>query len=252
MRLMRDFTNRVFTGFVYAPSVQIDNTPNQITGQTITGVALNAEREFDPVQITGIDVQVTASITNGSFRVSTDGVTYGAYSAATQPVEDGYWIQVKNTASGTAGANVDAVLSVGGVTATFRLTTLADTAVYPYVRSVTWEGEKTPVLVIGDTFRHRVTINSDGAAYDASTATDISACIVSLDHSVKYNDAVSIAAEAGWESGLITILMDTNSTAEIAEYVTAECFAWLELQATFSGGKYTWFGAVRLVPGHIA
>jgi hypothetical protein len=128
-----------------------------------------------------------------------------------------------------------------------------DTSAFPYRRTVTWEGGGTAELGIGDTFRHRCTLNSDGEAWNASAATDITVCIISLDRTTRYTDDVSVTLDAGWESGVITVVMPIAITAEIAEHVTGEQFAWAEIQATIAGGeKYTWSGSVRAVQRHIA
>lgn len=137
-------------------------------------------------------------------------------------------------------------------TYTFEADLVTETPVYPSHRSIVWDGTNIPALVLGDTFKHRVTLRSSGEPFNVSAAEDVSVCIVSHDHQTKLNTAVSLDASTEWAFGMVTLEMDTDSTAEIAETVTAEQFAWAEIQATIAGEKYTWFGAVRLVPGHIA
>jgi hypothetical protein len=148
------------------------------------------------------------------------------------------------TATDAAGNNGSAI----------RVVTVAaagDVPTYPFRRTVAWEGGVTPTLVIGDTFRNRITLESSGAAYNLFTATEVQACVVSLDHSTAYNTVVELALEADWVDGIVTILMNATSTTGIAEFVTAEAFAWMEIQVTLGGEKTTWFAPVRVVPGLI-
>lgn len=135
---------------------------------------------------------------------------------------------------------------------TFQADPVTEPPVFPSHRNIVWDGTNTPALVLGDTFKHRITLRSSGEPFNVSAATDISACIVSVDHQTKLNTAVSLTASTEWAFGMVTITMDTDSTAEIATLITTEQFAWAEIQVTLAGEKYTWFGAVRLVPGHIA
>ena len=171
--------------------------------------------------------------------------------------------QVSVTSSGTVNVNsagqypvtftaTDAAGNEGTTVLLVNVVAPADASAYPFQRTATWEGSNTPALIMSDTFKHRVTLSSNGEAYNLSTASDISVCIVSYDHQAQLNTTQSIAPAAEWASGIVTISMDTASTAEIAEAITTEQFAWAEIQATIAGEKYTWFGAVRLVPGHIA
>lgn len=131
----------------------------------------------------------------------------------------------------------------------------ASILVYPYARSIVWDDGKTPDLVIGDTFQHAVTLSSAGAAFDLSGATSIKAAIVSADHSAELAPAVEMASDsigADWASGVIMLYMPGSDTAGIADYVDRETLARIEIQVEIGADKFSWFGAVRLIPGYIA
>ena len=121
----------------------------------------------------------------------------------------------------------------------------------PQHTTTSWLAGRTPSLVIGDTFRQRITLQSDGLPFNVSTATAIACCVVTAEHSAALNAVVTLDAEDQWSTGVVTIVMDADSTAEMAEAVTQEQFGFVEIQATMAGEKYTWFGAVRLVPGFV-
>lgn len=117
MILNRDFTSPTSTGFT------LDNVPDIIPNQTINDVDPEIHVEFDPVQVTGLTVAADFIITNGEIRVSTDGVTYGAYSTATQSISNSYWIQVRVLSSSELTGSVVATLASGLATATFTAVT---------------------------------------------------------------------------------------------------------------------------------
>lgn len=125
MILNRSFTGQVVNaGFQYlAP--QGDSVPDAIASQTISNAQLSTWIEFAPVQVTGIDVAVIASISGGEMAVSTDGIAYGAYSSANQSVENTYWIQARVFSADTHLAPEEAVLSIGGLTPSFTVNTLS-------------------------------------------------------------------------------------------------------------------------------
>jgi len=121
--LLRDLSQPIVAGFsLTAP--QVDLTPDPITGQVISNAQLSNTIEFSPVQITGIDAEITASIAGGLMRVSPDGQTYGAYSAVNQPVNNDYWVQVRAVSSDQHSTPITATLSAGGLSTSFVVTTI--------------------------------------------------------------------------------------------------------------------------------
>ena len=256
MILNRSFTGQVVNaGFQYVAPVG-DSTPDAISGQSLTNVSLNGWAEFTPVQITGIEISTTASIQNGEFRVSTDGITYGAYSSTNQSVENTYWIQVRVNGPTTINAQEVGLLNVGGVVALFTANSAAVSwgAAYPYLRSVEWNGARTPNLIIGDSFRGIVTLNADSTPYDISAATSVKCCVVNDDHRTQLNEPstlLSYLPSADWANGIVTLSMTAESTAQIFQHVKVPTFAKIEIQVEIDTEKYTWFAAVRLLPGFI-
>ncbi len=172
MILNRSFAGPIVNaGFQFVPTG--DSTPDAIAGQAITGAALSSVIEFNPVQITGIDTQVMASIANGEMRVSTDGVSYGAYSVVDQPIDNSHFIQVRATSSAVNSTSVDATLTVGGVSATFTVTTIAITApvVIDYMPAELSTDRQSIVLYRGRGNKFSVTISHEGIPIDLTVFT---------------------------------------------------------------------------------
>lgn len=162
------------------------------------------------------------------------------------------------TSTGSASSpNQSEHLMSGGIQGAGAATTSTGAAVimFPIRRTVTWDSSQTPELVVGDTFQHLITLKSSASVFDVSGATSIKACIISKDHSTKYTADVemsSAASGADWSTGDVIIYMTGTQTAAIADYVTAEGLAKIEIQVEIGADKFSWFGAVRLVPGFIS
>lgn len=91
----------------------------------------------------------------------------------------------------------------------------------------------------GDDWDISITLNKDGAAYDVSTATDISAAVVS-DNGIAPTTIIaaatqsSVATGADWANGVVVVEIPNASTD-----VTPQN-AYLEIQVTLGGKKTTW------------
>lgn len=119
--------------FVTDPAV--DTTPNGWTFTPQLDVARSTEVISNIMTVTGVEAgaDVSVSITGGTYQVSTDGGnTWGGWSSAATNVRLNYQIRVRHTSSALYNTNTDTALTVGGVTRTFRSTTLAD-AVAPVI-----------------------------------------------------------------------------------------------------------------------
>lgn len=124
-----------------------DTTPNTFSFTAETDAALSTQFT-DSVTITGIDAAATVSITGGEY--STDGGT--TYTSDEGTVTNNQDVIVRATSAASVSTDVDVVLTVGGVTGTFTITTLDDTTAptveiaFPPPASMT---EGTEVLVRG-------------------------------------------------------------------------------------------------------
>jgi len=115
-----------------ATTVAADTTPDAFTFTNMTGAALSSVVGSSEIVISGINTVAFVSITGGEYSVNG-----GGYTAALGPVVNGQTVRVRLNSSGLFSTQVSAVLTVGGVSATFSATTLAADAVpdaFPFAR----------------------------------------------------------------------------------------------------------------------
>jgi hypothetical protein len=98
-----------------------DTTPNAFTITAITGAAVNTEVSSAPVSVTGVDQAVPISITGGTYSI-----TGGAFTNAAGTISNNQSVVVKVTSSTSTSTAVEAVLTIGGVAGSFKVTTLVD------------------------------------------------------------------------------------------------------------------------------
>jgi hypothetical protein len=108
-----------------------DFVPEQFAFTDLTGAVKNTVYESDPITLDGTtpgeDIPLT--ISNGEYAVAEieDGTgVFGAWSSAARNVQDGDIIKLRKTSSNTELTAVAVVLTIGGVSATWTITTQAD------------------------------------------------------------------------------------------------------------------------------
>ncbi|HEU5136784.1 MAG TPA: hypothetical protein VFU13_16680 [Steroidobacteraceae bacterium] len=98
----------------------VDTTPNTFAFPSQTGTALSGAATSDEVVISGLGASAAVTITGGEYSING-----GAFTSAAGTVSNGQRLQVRVTGSGQFSTPVSAVLTVGGVSATFTATTVA-------------------------------------------------------------------------------------------------------------------------------
>ncbi len=99
-----------------------DVIPASFTLGTATGVSLSSENVSSTITVSGIDVAVPISITGGQYAINS-----GAYTSTVGTISSGQSVKVRVTAAATHSTSVESVLTIGGVSATYTVTTIADT-----------------------------------------------------------------------------------------------------------------------------
>ena len=107
----------------FTVTTALDVTPDAFTFTPATGAGAKAVTSSNEITVTGVDVAVPVSITNGEYSVNG-----GAYISVAATVIKGQKIIVRATSSDTPSTDVTAVLTIGGVTGSFVVTTKADNA----------------------------------------------------------------------------------------------------------------------------
>ncbi|SET37963.1 agarase [Thalassotalea agarivorans] len=100
------------------PPVQKDTTPDAFAFTAHTNAELETDVESNEITVSGIDAAATISINNGAYSINN-----GAYIASNSSVENGDTVRLKLKSSSEANQQVDATLNIGGVKATFSVTT---------------------------------------------------------------------------------------------------------------------------------
>ena len=112
-----------YDGMVVA-SVAASNTDDDATFSFTdqTSVALNTLITSDTVVITGLLNPAAISIIDGAYKINA-----GTYTSASGFVNNGDTVTVQTTSSASNNTTVNAVLTIGGISDTFSVTTLTDT-----------------------------------------------------------------------------------------------------------------------------
>ncbi len=109
------------TGSFSVTTIAADATPNAFELPAATGVQPNSVNTSAVVTVAGINVAVPISITGGEYSING-----GTYTSVAGTVSAAQTVTVRTTAAAAPSAAVDAVLTIGGVSATYTVTTIAD------------------------------------------------------------------------------------------------------------------------------
>lgn len=106
-----------------------DTIPAAFTFTDLTGAALETEYTSDKVAITGIDAATAISVTGGEYQIyESDGTTVvTAWRSSASTITNGQKVELRVTSSASNATAVTITLTVGGVSDTWSVTTLADT-----------------------------------------------------------------------------------------------------------------------------
>lgn len=111
---------------IECPSTPGDTTPDPFSFSPVNGAALGSVVQSAVIIVQGIDAAAPVSISGGEYSING-----AAYTAAAGSVSAGDSIRVRVTASGSNSATTSATLTIGGVSGTFQVTTLAATTEEP-------------------------------------------------------------------------------------------------------------------------
>jgi hypothetical protein len=97
-----------------------DTTPNAFTFTDVTGATVSTVYESNSITVAGMDGPATMTITGGEYSING-----GTYASASTSVVAGDTVKVRGTSSGSGLTAVNVVLTIGGVSDTFTITTAA-------------------------------------------------------------------------------------------------------------------------------
>jgi len=98
-----------------------DTTPTAFTFNDVTDADLSTSYESNTITVAGIDAAAPMTITGGEYQING-----GSWASGATTVVDGDQVKVRGTSSDQGETAVDVVLTIGGVSDTFTITS-ADT-----------------------------------------------------------------------------------------------------------------------------
>lgn len=106
----------------FTVTTKADTTPDAFAFTAQTNAALNTEYTSNTITVTGIDAATPISVTGGTYSING-----GAFTAAAGTVSVSNTVAVKATSASDTEQTRNVVLTIGGVSATYAITTIADT-----------------------------------------------------------------------------------------------------------------------------
>jgi hypothetical protein len=155
-----------------------DTEPASFSFAGSLGAALSASVDSPAAEISGIDVPVPISITGGEYAV--DG---GGFTAAEGTIADGQSLVVRVVAAGTFSTSTSATVTVGGVAATFTVTTVPDTIpdAFSFVDAIdvalSAQVDSAPVVIAGIEAPAPVSISGGSYAIDGGAFTSVAGLV---------------------------------------------------------------------------
>jgi subtilisin-like proprotein convertase family protein len=131
---------------------QADTTPDAFSFTPVPGATPNIFIFSNPVTITGIDSSAKVTISGGLYKINA-----GSFTDSEGTITNGQSIQVKGLSSPSFSTVTNTILTIGGVSATFTVTTREiDTApndfLFPNLTNVPIKTETTSASVVLDGF----------------------------------------------------------------------------------------------------
>jgi hypothetical protein len=99
-----------------------DTTPDAFSFAAVTGAALSTVSVSAPITVAGVNTDAPIQVTGGEYSI--DSTTNFVSTAGT--VKNAQVVRVRATSSNAFNTPVNVVLTIGGVTGTFTITTLAE------------------------------------------------------------------------------------------------------------------------------
>lgn len=120
-----DHATRITTQINLITGVLADTTPDAFTFTDVTGAVISAVYTSNPITISGVTAATNVAITITGGTYSING---GAYTSSAGNVVLGDVVRARITSSGSLSTAVNAVVTIGGVSDTYTVTTTSSTS----------------------------------------------------------------------------------------------------------------------------
>jgi hypothetical protein len=210
-----------------------DTTPDGFTFPSITDVALSTVIESAVAVISGINAPSDVTVSNGEYQIGA-----GAWTSSPGTISNGQQIRVRQTSSASETTSTTAVLTIGGVSANFVITTRAeDTTPNPFTftdvtgATVSTVYESNTVTITGILDASNVSVSTgaevsiNGGSYTSSpgTITNNQTIQVRITSSATGLTAVNATVTVGGISDMYTV------TTEAPADTTPNAFSFSEV-----------------------
>lgn len=106
----------------FSVTTKADTTPDTFEFEPVTDAELDTAYISNSITVSGIDAAVPISITGGEYSING-----GEFTSATGTVSVNNTVQLKGISANNNRASVDVVVTIGGVSTAYTITTLPDT-----------------------------------------------------------------------------------------------------------------------------
>lgn len=103
------------------PISQTDTTPDSFSFSEITNAAREKDIESDPITVSGINAATSISVSGGYYSINGQD-----FISSDSEVKNGAQVSVRLVSSNQPNTKTSAILTIGGVSATFSVTTSSD------------------------------------------------------------------------------------------------------------------------------
>ena len=198
-----------------------DTTPNAFTFTDRTNVALNTEFKSNAITVAGINTATPISVSGGTYSING-----GTYTSVSSTVTYGNTVKVRKVSAAAYSTTKSATLTIGGVSDTFSVTTMADpvdTTPDPFTFTdrtdvaLSTEYKSNAITVSGINTASPISVTGGTYSINGGTYTSASGS-ASLGNTVKVRK-VSAATYSTTKSATLTIggVSDTFSVTTMAE-----------------------------------
>jgi uncharacterized protein (DUF1330 family) len=228
--------------------VQPDTTPGAFSFSDQTGVALNTVITSNTITVSGINAPAPISIAGGEYSVNG-----GAFTSVAGTVSHGNTVAVRLTSSGNFSTTTNATLTIGGVSDTFSVTTLAiDTTpdAFSFIsqtgvalntvitsNTITVSGINAPaqISIAGGEY----SVNGGAFTSVAGTVTNGNTVAVRLTSSGNFSTTTNATLTIGGVSGTFSVTALANKPpVAVCQNVTAVAGSNCTASASIDNGSY--------------
>lgn len=165
----------------------VDTTPDAFTFVPVTDALFNTVNVSNSITVSGVDASTAIAISNGEYAING-----GAYVSANGSVDNGDTVVVKQTSASTFSTLRQATLTIGGVSAPFNVTTVADQNIFGFVNKINVAANSVvtsnSILVSGINEPSSISItfgsySIDGGAFTSTAGTISNGQVLTLQQS---------------------------------------------------------------------